>query len=50
MIEFLADLIKFMKVHKNFWLVPIILVLMLFGGLLLATQGSVIAPFIYTLF
>jgi len=50
MIEFIADLMKFMKVHKNYWLVPIIFVLVLFGGLLFVTQGSVIAPFIYTLF
>ncbi|MFT7222311.1 MAG: hypothetical protein ACI8Z1_003937 [Candidatus Azotimanducaceae bacterium] len=50
MMEFIADLMNFMKVHKNYWLMPITFVLVLFGGLLFVTQGSVIAPFIYTLF
>lgn len=50
MIEFLSDLMRFMRAHKNYWLAPIILVLVLVGGLLVVTEGSVLAPFIYTLF
>jgi hypothetical protein len=48
--EFLKDLWGFMKVRKKFWLLPIILVLLLFGVLVVLTGGSAIAPFIYTLF
>ena len=48
--EFLADLWGFLRVRKKFWLLPIILVLMLVGGLVLLTSGSALAPFIYTLF
>lgn len=50
MIEFLKDLWGFMKVRKKFWLAPIIIVLLLFGTLVMMTQSSAIAPFIYTLF
>ena len=50
MLELLKDLWAFMKVRKKFWLVPIILVLLLLGGLIVLTQGSAVAPFIYTLF
>ena len=50
MIEFLKELWAFMKARKKFWLLPIILVLLLLGGLLVLVQGSAIAPFIYTLF
>ena len=50
MFEQLVDLWDFLKLRKKFWLVPIILVLLLIGGLMVATQGSVVAPFIYTLF
>jgi len=39
-----------MRVRKEFWLLPIILVLLLLGGLIVLTQGSAVAPFIYTLF
>jgi hypothetical protein len=39
-----------MKERKKFWLLPIVLVLLLFGSLVVLTQGSVVAPFIYTLF
>jgi hypothetical protein len=46
----LRDLWGFMKVRKKFWLLPIILTLLLFGGLILLTSGSAIAPFIYTIF
>lgn len=50
MTEFLKDLWAFMRVRKKFWLAPILLGLMLLGALLVMTQGSAIAPFIYTLF
>jgi hypothetical protein len=50
MLEFLADLWGFMKVRKKFWLAPIIIVMVLLGGLLILAQGSAVAPFIYTLF
>jgi len=48
--EFLGDLWSFLKVRKKFWLLPIIVVLLLFGVLIVLTSGSAIAPFIYTLF
>lgn len=48
--EFLAELWAFMKERRKFWLLPIIIVLMLLGGLMVLTQGSVVAPFIYTVF
>jgi Family of unknown function (DUF5989) len=50
MLDTLKDLWFFLKVRKKFWLLPILLVLLLVGSLLVLTQGSVIAPFIYTLF
>jgi hypothetical protein len=46
----LAELWRFMKVRKKYWLIPIIVVMFLLGGLLVLAQGSAIAPFIYTLF
>ena len=48
--EFFIELWDFMRERKKFWLLPIILVLLLFGGLIVLTQGSAAAPFIYTLF
>jgi len=50
MVEFMIELWAFMKERKKFWLMPIIVVLMLFGSLIILTQGSAVAPFIYTLF
>ena len=50
MIELLKDLWAFMKERKKFWLAPIIILLLLLGVLLVLAQGSVIAPFIYTIF
>ena len=50
MLDFLSDLWDFMRVRKKFWLAPIIAVLLMLGALLVFTQGSVVAPFIYTLF
>ena len=48
--EFLKELLVFLKVRKKLWLTPIIIVMIILGGLLILAQGSVIAPFIYTLF
>jgi hypothetical protein len=48
--EFLAELWRFLRVRKKFWLMPILVMAALFGGLLTLTQGSAVAPFIYTLF
>jgi competence protein ComGC len=50
MFDLLKDLWAFMKERKKFWLLPLIIVLLLLGGLLVLAQGSAIAPFIYTLF
>jgi hypothetical protein len=50
MIEFFRDLWDFMRERKKFWLAPIILVLLLLGALIVFSQGSAVAPFIYTLF
>jgi hypothetical protein len=47
---FVIELWAFMKERKKFWLLPIIMVLLLFGTLIVLTQGSAVAPFIYTLF
>ena len=48
--EFVMELWSFMKERKKFWLLPIVIVLVLLGSLIVLTQGSVVAPFIYTLF
>lgn len=48
--EFLSDLWGFLKERKKFWLIPAILVLLLFGALIFMTSGTAIAPFIYTIF
>jgi uncharacterized protein DUF5989 len=48
--EFVIELWAFMKERKKFWLLPIVVVLLLFGTLIVLTQGSAVAPFIYTLF
>ena len=48
--EFVLELWAFMRERKKFWLLPILLVMLLFGMLIVLTQGSVVAPFIYTLF
>ncbi len=50
MIELLKDLWMFMRERKKFWLLPIILVMVLLGALMVLTQGSAVAPFVYTLF
>lgn len=48
--ELLGDLWQFMRVRKKFWLAPIVIIMVLLGGLIVLAQGSAIAPFIYTLF
>jgi uncharacterized membrane protein YhaH (DUF805 family) len=48
--EFLRDLFSFIIGRQKFWLMPLILVLLLFGVLIVMTSGTAIAPFIYTLF
>jgi Family of unknown function (DUF5989) len=50
MSSLIAELWQFMRVRKKFWLLPIIFVTVLIGGLLVFAQGSAVAPFIYTLF
>ncbi len=50
MFEFLKDFFVFLLARKKYWLFPIFLFLIIFGGLIILTQGSVVAPFIYTLF
>ncbi len=48
--DFIKEMFDFLKSRKKLWLAPIIIVMVIIGGLLVAAQGSVIAPFIYTLF
>ncbi len=48
--NFIKEFWEFLKFRKKYWLLPIILVLVLFGGLIVLSQGSAVAPFIYTLF
>jgi hypothetical protein len=48
--NFIAELWRFMRVRKKFWLLPMILVFAVIGALLVATQSAALAPFIYTLF
>ncbi len=50
MIELTKELFAYMSARKKFWLLPILVVMLLLGGLLVLAQGSAIAPFIYTLF
>jgi len=50
MISFIKEFWEFLKVRKKYWLYPILIVLVLFGSLIVLTQGSVVAPFIYTIF
>lgn len=48
--SFIAEFWQFLKVRKKFWLLPMIFMLVLFGGLIVLAQGSAVAPFIYTIF
>jgi len=49
-VEFLKEFIRFLSVRKKYWLLPIIIAILLFGGLIILSQGSAVAPFIYTIF
>jgi hypothetical protein len=48
--SFALEFWAYMRTRKKFWLLPLILVLLLFGGLIILAKGSVVAPFIYTIF
>lgn len=48
--SFVAELWEFLRARKKFWLMPIVFMMVIFGGLVVLTKGSAIAPFIYTLF
>jgi Family of unknown function (DUF5989) len=48
--EFLQEFFRFIRARRQYWLVPLLLVMAIFGGLLLLAHGSAVAPFIYTLF
>jgi len=48
--SFIKEFFEFLKVRKKYWLYPIIIFLVLFGGLIILSQGSAVAPFIYTIF
>ena len=50
MLSFVKEFVNFLLKRKKFWLLPIILVLLFFGSLVVLTQGTAIAPFIYTIF
>ena len=50
MLSFLRELWAFMRVRKKFWLLPILIMMAAFGGLVVLSQGSAVAPFIYTIF
>jgi len=48
--SFLAELWHFMQARRKLWLLPIMIMMLLFGGLLVLTQGTAVAPFVYTIF
>tara|TARA_B100000424_G_C22848554_1_gene452551 strand:+ start:711 stop:860 length:150 start_codon:yes stop_codon:yes gene_type:complete len=48
--NFIKEFLEFLRVRKKYWLYPIIIFLVLFGGLIILSQGSAVAPFIYTIF
>jgi hypothetical protein len=50
MIEFLKEFLDFLKIRKKYWLLPILIFLVLFGVLIVLSQGTAVAPFIYTIF
>lgn len=50
MLELLKDFWDFMRARKKYWMAPIVMIMLLLGALLVVSQGSVVAPFIYTLF
>ncbi len=48
--SFLKEFYNYMMTRKKFWLIPILLFLLIFGGFIVVTQGTAVAPFIYTIF
>jgi hypothetical protein len=50
MLDLIKDFWAFMRVRRKFWLAPIVIIMLMLGGLLVVGQGSALAPFIYTLF
>ena len=50
LLELISDIWDFLKIRKKYWLAPLIITLLLMGALIIFTQGSVIAPFIYSIF
>ena len=48
--SFIKEFWEFLRVRKKYWLLPILIILVIFGGLIILSQGSVMAPFIYTIF
>ena len=48
--DFIKELWKFLQVRKKFWLLPILIMMVVFGGLVVLSHGSAVAPFIYTIF
>lgn len=48
--DFVVEFLGFLKVRKKFWLLPALIVMLVIGGLIIFTQGSAVAPFVYTLF
>jgi Family of unknown function (DUF5989) len=50
MLSFLSEFWSFLRVRKKYWLMPIFIMMVIFGGLIVLTKGSAVAPFIYTIF
>ena len=50
MMSFLGELWAFMRVRKKFWMLPIVIAMVVLGGMIVLAQGSAVAPFVYTLF
>jgi len=48
--NFIKEFLEFLRIRKKYWLLPIIIILVVFGGLIVLSQGSAVAPFIYTIF
>ena len=48
--DFLREFVRFIVARKKYWLIPTIITILLFGGLIVLTQGTAVAPFIYTIF
>ena len=48
--SFLSELFNYMRTRKKFWLAPVLILLLIFGGLIILAKGSAVAPFVYTIF